>query len=58
MLQRGGVAFTTTSGTGFDGEGEEATGSSAAIPLAVWIWSAEGRPAKTTSVMELAPGHR
>jgi len=52
------VAFTATSGTGCDGEGEEATGSSAATPLAVRIWSAEGRPAKTTLAMELAPANQ
>ena len=37
LAERGGVAFTATSDTGCDGEGEEATGSSAAIPLAVRI---------------------
>ena len=49
---RGGVAFSATSGTRCDGEEEEASGSSAASPLAVRIWSAEGRPEKTTSAME------
>jgi hypothetical protein len=34
LLERGGVAFTTTSATGCDGEEEEASGSSAASPLA------------------------